>query len=395
MGKIVASILYLSSVCIFISGCGSTATAIQPTIPGSGIQVISSDKPREKKAIAPPETIRQPNCGGSSTVSSHIERSYAIVHAMDVGGGATLKADGTIGLPGVASVGAGAEVAAKYGVTYGQEERLSRSLTVSAKEGTSMVHTIQQYEYWETGEIVITANNQTWRIPYKFRTDFGIQLLESKNIGNCTGAQPTSVQPGAVATSPTSEVVVVTSTPSPIQAPTSTSRVAVVSGTFANLWRKYSADLGSPLPGNESDRFFTGAEMPFEGGHMFSVSFPSKRIWVVMGSKRGAWTGTGTWREYIDTWQNGEPDFSCPKQAEYPKQPIRGFGRVWCNNPEVPAALGWAFFQEQWPDDISPGSGIQRFQEFEGGFIFRDSDGWTNRLAYVCFKNGKFIREAY
>jgi hypothetical protein len=171
--------------------------------------------------------------------------------------------------------------------------------------------------------------------------------------------------------------------------------IVAPSGLFANLWRRYSTDLGSALPGNESDRLFTGAEMLFQSGHMFSATFPYKRIWVVMGGGAGAWTGSGTWREYRDTWQNGDPDFSCPKEADYPRQPIRGFGRVWCNNPEVRKALGWGVSQEIWPDDIAPGKGIQRFQEFERGFIFRDSDGWTNNLAYVFFANGTFVRQSY
>lgn len=169
----------------------------------------------------------------------------------------------------------------------------------------------------------------------------------------------------------------------------------VVTGLFGNLWRGYSSELGSPVSGNESDRAFAGAEMPFDGGHMFSATFPYKRIWVVIGSRTGAWTGSGSWRDYVDTWRDGDPDFSCPKEAEYPKQPIRGFGRVWCNNSDVRRALGWGLSPEKWVDEESPGTGIQRYQEFERGFIFRDSDGWRNALAYVFFKNGKFVRQSY
>jgi hypothetical protein len=113
---------------------------------------------------------------------------------MSVEGDYTVSANGDVGIPGIGSVGVGTEVARKYGVTYGQEQRLSRSVTVSAKEGTNMVHTIQQYEYWETGEVVISVGNQNLRLPYSFRRDFGIELVNSRNEDNCP-TNPTAVQP--------------------------------------------------------------------------------------------------------------------------------------------------------------------------------------------------------
>jgi hypothetical protein len=191
----------------------------------------------------------------------------------------------------------------------------------------------------------------------------------------------------------TTTPVIPTATPRPSPTPTP----IVVTGLFANLWQKFRTELGNPLPGNTSDRKFpayTFSEMPFEGGHMFS-SVPNKRIWVAFGSGSGAWTGSGTWREFSDKWREGDPEYSCAKEADYPKQPIWGFGLVWCNYPEVRKALGWGQGAIRDFDRESPGSSIYRLQEFERGFIFRDSDGWTNNLAYVFFNNGTFVRQSY
>lgn len=200
MNKLLVWLLLLLLVITLVIGC---STAPQPTSqaqPKAKIEVILSNKPREKRAIGPAETILQPNCGGSSSVSNQIERSHAIIYSMDVSGQVALSADGSLGIPGIGSVQVGTEVAARYGVTYGEEQRVSRSLTVSAKEGTNMLHTIQQYEYWETGEIIISVSDQSLRLPYSFRRDFGIELLNSRNEGNCPSnsipqlgsAQPTS-----------------------------------------------------------------------------------------------------------------------------------------------------------------------------------------------------------
>jgi len=128
---------------------------------------------------------------------------------------------------------------------------------------------------------------------------------------------------------------------------------------------------------------------------MFFYAGPPKRIWVVFGSQRGPWTGSGTWRQYPDTWNEGDPEFSCPQEAEYPRQPKWGFGLVWCKYPEVRAALKWGLEGARDIDRESPGSKVYRLQEFEHGFIFRDSDGWTHGLAYVFFDDGTFVRQSY
>ncbi|MGH2543894.1 MAG: hypothetical protein ACRDIB_13915, partial [Ardenticatenaceae bacterium] len=45
------------------------------------------------------------------------------------------------------------------------------------------------------------------------------------------------------------------------------------------------------------------------------------------------------WLAFDDEWQPGDEEFSCP-QAEQEGGPVRGFGLVWCDNPQVRNTLG-------------------------------------------------------
>jgi hypothetical protein len=204
MKTLSSSIGVIGAFLLLLCSCGPSLT---PTPTPPAIQVIPSNQPREKIEIGAIEPVSQNNCGGSATVSYSFERSRAIVYALDLSQQVTVNADGTIGVPGVGSVQAGVSVASTYGVSYGQEDRISRSITVQADKGTNMVHRIQQYEYWEKGEIVITANNIPLRLPYRFRRDFGIELLGSVNMqcsdGKQTGKPATQESPNTPVNLPT------------------------------------------------------------------------------------------------------------------------------------------------------------------------------------------------
>lgn len=175
-------ILFLFLI-LLMAGCDGSVTpptqVAQDVIPR--VQVIPSGNPPEKRIISE-EVISQNNCGGSATVSSTVGRSYSVVYTLEIGAEMSVDASGSVGLPGVGEVEIGVEVATNYGVTYGREESLSRSLTVSAKEETSMLHSLQQVEYWETGELVIVYGEKEKRYPYSFRRDFGIELVKSENM---------------------------------------------------------------------------------------------------------------------------------------------------------------------------------------------------------------------
>ena len=80
------------------------------------------------------------------------------------------------------------------------------------------------------------------------------------------------------------------------------------------------------------------ASQTFERGNMYWVQ-PVNQIWVTTTDV----DGTNTWRVYEDTFEEGMPE-SDP-ELEAPDglfQPIRGFGKLWRDNPELRTDLGWA-----------------------------------------------------
>jgi hypothetical protein len=85
--------------------------------------------------------------------------------------------------------------------------------------------------------------------------------------------------------------------------------------------------------------FGSAAEQNFEHGYMF-WNGDARRIYVFSAT-------TNTWRSYADTWTEGEPPpaLLTPPAGMY--QPVRGFGKLWLDQPEVRQALGWATGQER------------------------------------------------
>lgn len=71
----------------------------------------------------------------------------------------------------------------------------------------------------------------------------------------------------------------------------------------------------------------------------------------------------GSYRTYPDTWEEGvDPVFSCNPlggEAESPPLPRRGFGKLWCNNPEIQAVMGSIPREER----LCQYAVLQRFEE--------------------------------
>lgn len=89
-------------------------------------------------------------------------------------------------------------------------------------------------------------------------------------------------------------------------------------------------------------------EQEFEHGWMFAIQDRSE-IWVA------AFTGErgGNWTIYQDEFFRAEEETGEELVIEFEEEPpdgmvmpVRGFGWVWANNPEVNTALGWAVWIE-------------------------------------------------
>lgn len=110
---------------------------------------------------------------------------------------------------------------------------------------------------------------------------------------------------------------------------------ATAQGGFATILSKDKAlqrSLGCPLTAAMP---IDSASQPFDGGTMLWASMPTRSIYVLYNN--------GTYQRYDDTWvEKVDPDSTGETAPAGKFAPIRGFGKVWHNNPPVKNGLGWA-----------------------------------------------------
>lgn len=98
-----------------------------------------------------------------------------------------------------------------------------------------------------------------------------------------------------------------------------------------------------PFPAPVIDQIIV-AEQAFENGRMFYLQ-PNQEIWVMINTDDDT---AGVWTRHRDTWSEDlpetDPSIVPPEEDLY--QPIRGFGKLWRENPAVREALGWALEDE-------------------------------------------------
>jgi serine/threonine-protein kinase len=180
-----------------------------------------------------------------------------------------------------------------------------------------------------------------------------------------------------------------TFTPSPTHTSTATPTPCAFppEGLFAGLWQTYRDDLGCPL--HKDPKLIQDAEQPFDNGHMF---WRQDNDYAYVVYEKGA--SSGSYQAFTGMWSEGDPEYSCAASPPPGKvQPKRGFGAVWCHLGGPSATIGWGLQEEA---GFGPGYGDPMVQEFQRGFIFRDSDGTTKGMAYVFTSDGMtFVRVPY
>lgn len=117
-------------------------------------------------------------------------------------------------------------------------------------------------------------------------------------------------------------------------------------------------ELGCPL--NAGLDPLATAYAPFAGGQM---------LWRQDNAVIYVLTNDGRWAQYDDLWREGDEEFTCGEPAN-PPTPVRGFGRVWCDQPAVRRELGAATAAE-----IGDAGG--RTQDFVNGMLLAAPDGST------------------
>lgn len=131
------------------------------------------------------------------------------------------------------------------------------------------------------------------------------------------------------------------------------------------------------------------ARQYFERGYLYWWDQPDDLglIWTVEIRQPGArhgfrWTGP-----YEDAWDGSDP-YSCDAARANPNGPVRGFGKLWCDNPEIAEAIGAARGSEQGTGDTTSYGVVQFFQ---GGVMLYSP---LDREVWVLFNGGTWQRHA-
>ncbi len=103
--------------------------------------------------------------------------------------------------------------------------------------------------------------------------------------------------------------------------------------------------IGCPIGEPPLTIMFGGAYQPFEHGAMLWLGTTPSAIYALYNN--------GTLARYDDTFVQGvDPDNIGQTPPAGLLAPIRGFGKVWMNNPAVQSGLGWATQNEQGLDVV-------------------------------------------
>jgi len=138
--------------------------------------------------------------------------------------------------------------------------------------------------------------------------------------------------------------------------------------------------LGCPRQAEPVGGFF--AEQPFQDGFMFWSQILDIFIVFLGDEDAGKWQLIE--KDEIKSVSN-EP--ACrplnPPSSPDLVQPIRGFGGIWCDFPEIQEEVGWGIVQEYGVDS-------NLIQQFENGMILRASNG--NTFVLLGRRSGEYRR---
>jgi hypothetical protein len=145
--------------------------------------------------------------------------------------------------------------------------------------------------------------------------------------------------------------------------------------------------LGFPTEAAIVDQHY--ARQYFERGFLYWWDRPNAPglIWAIEMPQPAASQGFRWSGPFEDTW-NGEDPYSCDSARANPNGPIRGFGKVWCEHPEMAQRVGAARESEQGTGNTT-NYGVVQF--FQGGVMLYsplDHDVW------VLFGGGTWQRHS-
>jgi hypothetical protein len=141
----------------------------------------------------------------------------------------------------------------------------------------------------------------------------------------------------------------------------------------------FQSGLGVPV-GEPVERFYAG--QTFQHGLMIwrdNAGAADNWIYAIRWGPGADQEAGPAWARFTDTWMEGDPEYSCP-DATPPIGPKRGFGRVWCQEPQARELLGLPL-EEEW----GAGGG---WLDFEHGVMLWDA---RNGRVFVLFEDGHWV----
>ena len=129
------------------------------------------------------------------------------------------------------------------------------------------------------------------------------------------------------------------------------------------IWEKPEVKeaLGYPSSVASDNRQY--ARQYFERGYMYWWNRPEGRglIWVVQIPDGSAMSGFGWIGPFEDTWE-GKERFSCEEARQTKYGPHSGFGKLWCDHPEIAQTIGAPREPERGTGESSDYGIVQFFQ---------------------------------
>jgi len=177
-----------------------------------------------------------------------------------------------------------------------------------------------------------------------------------------------------------------TPTPTPTR-PTFTPTDIEVHALLKPIWEKSDVKeaLGYPSSAASDNRQY--ARQYFERGYMYWWNRPEGRglIWVVQMPDGSAMSGFGWIGPFEDMW-DGKERFSCELARQTKYGPHSGFGKLWCDHPEIAQTIGVPREPERGTGE-SADYGIVQF--FQGGTMLYSP---LDREVWVLVSGGTWQR---
>ena len=162
-------------------------------------------------------------------------------------------------------------------------------------------------------------------------------------------------------------------------------------GRFREIWLSLEDAiqlLGYPTGPEIAERDF--AQQYFEHGIMYWWSNPagSNFVWI-LETPDGDFDQGPIWKRYIDTWE-GDETYSCEQARQNGLVgPVRGFGKIWCEQVGLSTQLGGPLETELGSSGNTP---FSRIQFYQGGVILYNP---LKSEVFVLFDQGKWQRFPY